>query len=295
MVRPDVDRSCAGDQRTGRAGADPRPWRRRGPNSGRPGSSSRTISVISLAPLDEAEVQRMIAETRVPAHLSAQVMKRVSERAGGVPLFVEEVTRLILERGEQGAAQAIPPTLATVAGGAARPAGTGARGRADRRGPGAELLLSAPARGRVSRRARRSGGLDEASLKSALGSLVDADLLFVDGDPAGGDLSLQTCADSGRGLRQPLEKPSSGAAQTRGGGAHRRSIGAGGDRPSFHRRRRQDLAIEWWGNAGEEALRRSAFKEAIAHLGKAIALADEAEREAPARGPERPGSFRAGA
>ena len=38
--------------------------------------------------------------------------------------------------------------------------------------------------------------------------------------------------------------------------------------------------IEWWGNA-EDAWRRSAFKEATAHLGKAIALADEAEREAP--------------
>jgi hypothetical protein len=29
-----------------------------------------------------------------------------------VPLFVEEVTRLLLERGEQGGVQAIPPTLA---------------------------------------------------------------------------------------------------------------------------------------------------------------------------------------
>ena len=35
-----------------------------------------------------------------------------------------------------------------------------------------------------------------------------------------------------------------------------------------------DLAIEWWGKAGEQALRRSAFQEAIAHLGKAIAMAD---------------------
>ena len=35
----------------------------------------------------------------------------MSERTGGVPLFVEEVTRLLLERGEQGGAQAIPPTL----------------------------------------------------------------------------------------------------------------------------------------------------------------------------------------
>ena len=43
----------------------------------------------------------------------------------------------------------------------------------------------------------------------------------------------------------------------------------------------KSLSIEWWGNAGEDALRRSAFKEAMAHLGKAIALADEAEREGP--------------
>ena len=35
-----------------------------------------------------------------------------------------------------------------------------------------------------------------------------------------------------------------------------------------------ELAIEWWGKAGDAALRRSAFQEAIAHLGKAIEMAD---------------------
>src|SRR6516165_2762233 len=38
-----------------------------------------------------------------------------------------------------------------------------------------------------------------------------------------------------------------------------------------------DAAIEWWGKAGDEALRRSAFQEAIAHLGKAIEMADHAD------------------
>ena len=38
-----------------------------------------------------------------------------------------------------------------------------------------------------------------------------------------------------------------------------------------------DLAIEWWGKAGDQALRRSAFQEAIAHLGRAIAMADKAD------------------
>jgi predicted ATPase len=32
-----------------------------------------------------------------------------------------------------------------------------------------------------------------------------------------------------------------------------------------------------WGKAGDQALRRSAFQEAIAHLGKAIAMADKDE------------------
>jgi predicted ATPase len=36
-----------------------------------------------------------------------------------------------------------------------------------------------------------------------------------------------------------------------------------------------DAAIEWWGNAGEQALRRLAFQEAISHLGKAIEMADK--------------------
>ena len=42
-----------------------------------------------------------------------------------------------------------------------------------------------------------------------------------------------------------------------------------------------DAAIEWWGKAGDQALRRSAFQEAISHLGKAIEMADKADEGAP--------------
>jgi tetratricopeptide (TPR) repeat protein len=41
-------------------------------------------------------------------------------------------------------------------------------------------------------------------------------------------------------------------------------------------------AIEWWGKAGEQALRRSAFQEAISHLGKAIEMADKTSAGASA-------------
>ena len=44
-----------------------------------------------------------------------------------------------------------------------------------------------------------------------------------------------------------------------------------------------DAAIEWWGKAGDQALRRSAFQEAISHLGKAIEMADKAGESPTAR------------
>ena len=66
-------------------------------------------SFISLGGLDRAQAARMIGE--LASRLSDDVVQAVSERAGGVPLFVEEVTRLILERGVEGGSHAIPPTL----------------------------------------------------------------------------------------------------------------------------------------------------------------------------------------
>ena len=132
-------------------------WRRRGPNSGRPGPSSRTISVISLAPLDEAQVQRMIAELAISPRAVGggdearrrSRGRRAAVRRGG------DAAHSRARRAGGGAGNSADAQA--VAGGAARPAGTGARSRADRRGPRAELLLSASARRRVSRRAGAAG------------------------------------------------------------------------------------------------------------------------------------------
>ena len=67
---------------------------------------------ISLAPLDRSQVRDMVAELSARHALPRDVMEDVAARTGGVPLFVEEVTRLLLERGgEQGGIHAIPPTL----------------------------------------------------------------------------------------------------------------------------------------------------------------------------------------
>src|SRR5262249_4912922 len=66
---------------------------------------------ISLAPLARSQVRDMVTELSARHALPQEVVEDVAARTGGVPLFVEEVTRLLLERGEQGGAHAIPPTL----------------------------------------------------------------------------------------------------------------------------------------------------------------------------------------
>ena len=52
----------------------------------------------------------MVGEIAAQHVLPQEVVERVSERTGGVPLFVEEVTRLLVERGEQGGdRRRVPP------------------------------------------------------------------------------------------------------------------------------------------------------------------------------------------
>src|SRR5215471_14599496 len=67
--------------------------------------------VIALAPLDRQQVRHMVGELAARDALPKEVVDSLTERTGGVPLFVEEVTRLLLERGEHGGREAIPPTL----------------------------------------------------------------------------------------------------------------------------------------------------------------------------------------
>ena len=217
--------------------------------------------------------RRWSARSRPRHALSKEVVEGVSERTGGVPLFVEEVTRLLLERGEQGGVQAIPPTLQQ-----------SLAARLDRLGAAREVAQIGAVLGRdfTYSLLRDVAEARRAGAASALERLADADLLFVEGAPPQAQLSLQARADPGRRLRQPAQEPPPGAAPPRRRNPARRPERAAAEPEviahHFTQAGLDDLAIEWWGKAGDQALRRSAFQEAIAHLGKAIAMADKAAR-----------------
>jgi class 3 adenylate cyclase/predicted ATPase len=242
-------------------------------------------SLISLSPLDRAQVAHMVSEISARHALSKEVIEGVSERTGGVPLFVEEVTRLLVERGAQGGVQAIPPTLQQ-----------SLAARLDRLGPAREVAQIGAVLGRdfTYTLLRDIAEADESALQASLDRLTEADLLFVEGSPPQANYRFK------HALIQDAAYDS--LLKTRRQALHRRAAELLRDNPDhgtaepeaiahhFTQAGLDDLAIEWWGKAGDQALRRSAFQEAIAHLGKAIEMADKAGEAARrvTRGPAAP-------
>ena len=225
-------------------------------------------SLISLSPLDRAGVARMVGEISARHALSKELIEGVNERTGGVPLFVEEVTRLLVERGEQGGVQAIPPTLQQ-----------SLAARLDRLGPAREVAQIGAVLGRdfVYALLRDVAEIDEPALQASLDRLADADLLFVEGAPPEANYRFKHALIQDAAY-DSLLKSRRQALHRRAAEVLRDSANAEPEAIAHHFTEAglDDLAIEWWGKAGDQALRRSAFQEAIAHLGKAIAMADKA-------------------
>jgi class 3 adenylate cyclase/predicted ATPase len=237
-----------------------------------PWSVSPHHSVISLSPLDRPEIARMVRQLASSFALSPEIIEGVSERSGGVPLFVEEVTRLLLERGVAGSALTIPPTLEQ-----------SLAARLDRLGPAREIAQIGAVLGRDFPYAllQAVADIDEDELQPALDRLAEAGLLFIEGDGPRANYRFKHALIQDAAYESLLK--------SRRRALHRRAAEHLRDSPEraaaepeaiarhFTEAGLDDLAIEWWGKAGDQALRRSAFQEAIAHHGKAIAMADKAE------------------
>jgi class 3 adenylate cyclase/predicted ATPase len=233
-------------------------------------------SVIALAPLDRAQVARMVGEISSRHALPKEVVEGVGERTGGVPLFVEEVTRLLLERGVEGGAQAIPPTLQQ-----------SLAARLDRLGEAREiaqigavlgrefsyaLLASLAAAPAAALNERGYGAVADPALQYALDRLAEADILIVEG--VGREATyrfkhalIQDAAYESllRSRRQALHRRA--AEVLREASAEPEAIAhhcteAGLD----------DLAVEWWRRAGDVAMARSGHAEAIRHFSVALDL-----------------------
>jgi class 3 adenylate cyclase/tetratricopeptide (TPR) repeat protein len=228
--------------------------------------------MISLAPLNYAEVARMVGQLALRHALSKDIIEGVMERTGGVPLFVEEVTHLLLERSERGGAHTIPPTLQQ-----------SLAARLDRLGSARETAQIGAVLGRDFAYAllRDVAEMDERSLQTSLDRLSAADILFVEGAPPQATYRFKHTLIRDAAYESLLK--------ARRKQLHRRVAEILRDEPDRPRAEPEiiahhfteagldEVAIDWWGKAGKQALRRSAFKEAIAHLRKAIEMTDNAQ------------------
>ena len=224
---------------------------------------------ISLAPLDRGQVQEMVAELSARHALPRDVVEDVAARTGGVPLFVEEVTRLLLERGEGGGGiEAIPATLQQ-----------SLMARLDRLGPAREVAQIGSVIGRDFSYSllRALADMEEAPPQSALERLADADVLLVQGLPPEAEYRfkhalIQDAAYENllKSRRQVLHRRV--AEILRDQFAARAAAEPELLAHHFTQAAMPEAAIEWWGKAGQRSLERSALVEAAEQITRALNL-----------------------
>ena len=124
------------------------------------------VGTLTLGRLDRNDVESMVARVTGGRVLPAEVMKQIVAKTDGNPLFVEELTKAVLEAGilvEDAEGYrldgpllplAIPATLQDFFDVAARPPGAGEGDRPNRRRHRARVLLFLAARGGRTRRDR---------------------------------------------------------------------------------------------------------------------------------------------
>jgi class 3 adenylate cyclase len=247
-----------------------------------PWAGLANVSLLQLDRLDRQDTRALVEQVTVGRKLPGEMMAQIIEKTDGVPLFVEELTKMVLESGllVENAGRyrlesplpplAIPATLQD-----------SLMARLDRLAPVKEVAQIGAAIGRDFSYTllRCVAGRDDLTLRAALTQLEEAELLLRKGTPPDASYSfkhalVQEAAYESllKSRRQLLHRqigdvlrekfPIVAEAEPELLAYHYTEAGLGG------------IAIESWRKAGQEALKRSAYTEAIAHLGKAVAIAD---------------------
>jgi predicted ATPase len=200
--------------------------------------------------------------------LPKEVIEGVTERSGGVLLFVEEVTRLLLERGEQGGIQAIPPTLQQ-----------SLTARLDKLGPAREVAQIGAVIGRDFSYTllRPVAAIEDVPLRAALEGLAEADILLVQGVPPDSNYRFKHALIQDAAYDN-LIKSRRQVLHRRVGEVLRAQFSAiASTEPEllahhFTQAGLTEAAIEWWSKAGLRSLERSALIEAVEQLTRALDL-----------------------
>ena len=237
------------------------------------------VTALALNRLGHREVDTMIDRVIGNKPLPADIRKDIIERTDGIPLFVEEMTKAVLEAG--GELEAMQTAAAVPSPAPAVPASLHASlmARLDRLGPAKEVAQIGAAIGREFSHALISivARKPEAELEAALNSLVMAGLFFRQGVPPHASYlfkhALVQDVASGsmlRATRQQLHARIARAYEAR----FPEIVRAQPELIAHHftEAALSEAAIEYWERAGDLAMARSGHTEAIHHLSVALDL-----------------------
>jgi predicted ATPase/class 3 adenylate cyclase len=234
------------------------------------------VTALTINRLAERDVRAMIENVIGNKPLSLEVRQDIMERTDGVPLFVEEITKAVLEAENEGAAQrtaAVPsPALAVPAS-----LHGSLMARLDRVGPAKEIAQIGAALGRKFSHPLLAAvvGKPEAELASALDRLIAAGLLFQQGVPPHATYlfkhALVQDAAYGTLLREPRRALHARIAET----LESQFAEIAASQPELLARHcteagRIEKAASLWGKAGQRSLERSALVEAAEQITRAL-------------------------
>jgi class 3 adenylate cyclase/predicted ATPase len=227
------------------------------------------VTALTLNRLAQRDIEAMIDGVVGNKPIPANIRQDIVERTDGVPLFVEEMTKAVLEAGSEGA----PRTVASI------PSILQASlmARLDRLGAVKELAQVGAAIGREFSHALLSAIVSkpEQALVSALDRLIAAGLLFRQGVPPQASYvfkhALVQDAAYGTLLREPRRALHDRIAET----LESQFTDVAENQPELLARHCTEAgliekAAGLWGKAGQRSLERSALVEATVQLARAL-------------------------
>ena len=252
------------------------------PEFSSPWPNDAHIGTIGLMRLNRQEAVAMMDRVTGGKHLPAEISDQILSRTDGVPLFLEELTKTVLEGGlleERQDHYVLARPLAEL--GIPTTLHASLMARLDRSVLVKEIAQIGAAIGRQFSYAllRAVSVMEESVLKDALSKLEEAELASCRGRPPEATYSfrhalVQDTAYSSliRSRRKELHRQIAEALRDR-------FVPLAESEPEiiahhFTEAGLPELAIEWWSKAGEQSLKRSSIAEASSHLKRAIALAE---------------------
>jgi TOMM system kinase/cyclase fusion protein len=239
-----------------------------------------SVTRLTLALLSRSQAGLMIDQLAAGRHFSPAQREQIAARTDGVPLFIEEMTKMILESSPAGAGQVSSRTTGT------QPSldipdtlGGWLMARLDRLGTAKEVAQLAATLGREFSHELllAVSPWKEEDLGRELDRLVQAELLFRRGQPPRlrylfKHALLQDAAYASL-LKSDRQRHHQRIAETLAG----RIPGIADSQPElaahhYTMAAMYEKAIVFWQRAGERALQASAYREALGHLERAFGL-----------------------